>query len=1093
MTEPAPSERPADDPAARQAASDPRRSVLLEAPAGSGKTAVLTERFLRLLCTVERPEEVLAITFTRKAAAEMRARVTRALAGQVPSTDPNAPVLRALAAAVHAHGAPRGWRLAEEPQALAIQTIDSFNYWLASQLPVAARVGGALEVTEQPQALYARAARRTLIAADSEPELRADAQLLFERQDNRWMRLEQLLAQMLQERGHWLRFVIGEPPGVLCTRVNEALEALARRALAAACACVPAALRARAQALPGVGGLGAEAAQLAHWKALVKLTRTTTGWRRKLDARYLGEAYRDGTQRAALRDVIDDLAATAGAEAALSALAAGPAAALAAEEAAAIRALSRLLARAAAELHAEFAAARQVDYTYVTGAARQALTEGGEPTDLALRAGLSLRHILVDEFQDTSLDQYELLRTLTAGWEPGDGRTLFVVGDPMQSIYRFRDAEVGLFLKARAQGIGTVALTPLRLLRNFRAAPALVEFCNDTLARLFPPADDMRQGAVAYRPSVAARAPPAALGEVPGVTLLLFPDARAREAEELAGRIARLRALDPGASVAVLVSAHAHAVPVVSALEARGIPVLGVDLVPLRERMVVRDLVQLTRALSDPADRAAWLAVLRAPWCGAQLASLSALSQLYDEALVPEALADPARLARCLPEDQPRLARVRDILAAAVSRRGEQPVAEWLEATWLQLGGADAYPQGELTDARTFLGALAERAARGEWRGPEDFPALLGRLFSSGTPAGDAPVQVMTIHRAKGLEFEHVFVPALERATPPADVRLLRWVDLPAPDAASELLIAPAPAVGAPGGDALDGYIKALLRARDEFERQRLLYVAATRARRTLWLSGAPKPKEDGTVRPDRRSLLAILWPALGERFAVAPAAPVVAPPAAAVPLSRLRADWQPAELPAGVAVSLLPASQLPAEPPEFSWVGETQRHIGTVVHARLAAWATEGQLPEPGAALAERAALAAQLARLGVPAAEQARAVELVVSALSGMLADARGRWILDPAHRGAHAELALTGVSEGRMRSIVIDRTFVDADGTRWVIDYKTSRHEGGGVEAFLDAEVERYRGQLAGYVALVKGLGPEPVRAGLYFPLLGAFREV
>ncbi len=77
--------------------------------------------------------------------------------------------------------------------------------------------------------------------------------------------------------------------------------------------------------------------------------------------------------------------------------------------------------------------------------------------------------------------------------------------------------------------------------------------------------------------------------------------------------------------------------------------------------------------------------------------------------------------------------------------------------------------------------------------------------------------------------------------------------------------------------------------------------------------------------------------------------------------------------------------------------------------------------------------------------------------------------------------------------MRSVVIDRTFIDADGTRWVIDYKTSRHEGSGVEAFLDSEVERYRAQLAGYVALLRGLGSEPVRAGLYFPLLGAFREV
>ena len=160
-----------------------------------------------------------------------------------------------------------------------------------------------------------------------------------------------------------------------------------------------------------------------------------------------------------MRDLIAQLRQIAGARETLLALKAAPAAQLSAEDAQAIGALSRLLSYAAAQLHAEFAAARLVDHTYITGAARAALTEAGAPTELALRAGLTLRHILVDEFQDTSLAQFQLLQALTVTWEEGDGRTLFVVGDPMQSIYRFRDAEVGLFLKARAHGIGTVRLT----------------------------------------------------------------------------------------------------------------------------------------------------------------------------------------------------------------------------------------------------------------------------------------------------------------------------------------------------------------------------------------------------------------------------------------------------------------------------------------------------------------------------------------------------------------------------------------------------------------------------------------------------------
>ena len=204
--------------------------------------------------------------------------------------------------------------------------------------------------------------------------------------------------------------------------------------------------------------------------------------------RWLGDAFAEPAACRALKDLIADLRALAGAKETLLELRHWPPPQLAAQDAAAIGALSRLLRQATAELYAEFARAQRVDYTYITGAARAALTEGGAPTDLGLRAGLNLRHILVDEFQDTSLAQFQLLEALTAGWEHGDGRTLFVVGDPMQSIYRFRDAEVGLFLAARHAGIGTVALTPLRLRRNFRAHPELVAFANELFAQVFPAA-----------------------------------------------------------------------------------------------------------------------------------------------------------------------------------------------------------------------------------------------------------------------------------------------------------------------------------------------------------------------------------------------------------------------------------------------------------------------------------------------------------------------------------------------------------------------------------------------------------------------------
>src|SRR5215831_16370356 len=146
------------DEAARAAASAPADSVLLEAPAGSGKTSVLTRRFLRLLTTVDDPGQILAITFTRKAAAEMQSRIVRALRGEPGAQDAQAAELRTLAEQALAHGAVRGWSIATQPQSLRIQTIDAFNYWLASQLPIASHAGGMLNVTERARELYQHAA-----------------------------------------------------------------------------------------------------------------------------------------------------------------------------------------------------------------------------------------------------------------------------------------------------------------------------------------------------------------------------------------------------------------------------------------------------------------------------------------------------------------------------------------------------------------------------------------------------------------------------------------------------------------------------------------------------------------------------------------------------------------------------------------------------------------------------------------------------------------------------------------------------------------------------------------------------------------------
>jgi hypothetical protein len=113
-------------------------------------------------------------------------------------------------------------------------------------------------------------------------------------------------------------------------------------------------------------------------------------------------------------------------------------------------------------------------------------------------------------------------------------------------------------------------------------------------------------------------------------------------------------------------------------------------------------------------------------------------------------------------------------------------------------------------------------------------------------------------------------------------------------------------------------------------------------------------------------------------------------------------------------------------------------------------------------------------------------------VEALQGVHRDPRGRWILAPGYREDLREHALSGYGRGEFSRVVLDRSFIDDAGVRWVIDYKTSQHLGGGLEPFLDREVDRYRNQLERYGRLARRLGPQPIRLGLYFPLMPAWRE-
>jgi ATP-dependent exoDNAse (exonuclease V) beta subunit len=1107
----------AADAAARETALDVARSFIVQAPAGSGKTTVLTQRYLRLLTTVDEPEQVLAITFTRKAAGEMRERVQKALDGALTARSDADRLTLELAAQVRNHGAARSWGLEESAARLRIQTIDAFNAYLANAMPITSRTGFGRSIADAPEDLYAAAARETLRDAESDPELRLPFELILRRLDDNWSLLERLIAGMLSRRAEWLPNLPQLSGEALAPRIEESLRVIVLEELEAAAAVLPAdfvalageaaraALRNLAEAADRDlaswqdhgSALGISIEDLPRWRALKDLSLKKEGGPRArynktqgfpaddADAKALGMALAERLAQLDLRHF-----------AALEIIASLPDPVIPEGARGALDALAKLLVMAAAQLTRLFNEQGECDHPEVAGAARRALTEDSLPTALAERLGTRIGHILVDEFQDTSRDQYELLRTLTQDWSEGDGRTLFLVGDPMQSIYGFRNAEVGRFSTVRAAGLGRVRLHPLELRRNFRSAPALVHWCNETFARVFPPSDDVRRGAVRHLASAAART------QLEGQPHLYRVDADcgARgEAESAADLIAGLARTRPGESIAVLGGARTHLRAIRAALAARQVPCIGVNLEPLADVAVVRDLEALARALESPLDRVAWLAVLRAPFVGLALPDLTLIAEAR-HATIPAALRDG--VPGLSPDAMERLIRATPVLLGAWQERELEPRAHLVERTWLTLGGPSACAQAnELSSARRFLLALDEEDRKRLRGRPLDLERVMSRLYAQEPAAPDA-VQLMTIHGAKGLEFDHVFVLGIGLHGRGDDTRLLNWLELPRATGGDHLLMAPIRVRDAEDSerDSINRFIEALHKERARAERARLAYVALTRARLSLHLYLHPRQREvDGivTFSSDARSLLHNLWPAVAEvidQLQVIRAETPSPPPDTPVQVRqrlprRFVAPPPPADVGArGELVPLAPEE----EEIEFDWVRQTARRVGTVVHEALERF---GHATPPDAAELPRwrAWLESRLQSLGVEGPAARDGAERALDALRTTLADARGRWLFDPVHRDAHSELELTGVRGGQIVNAVIDRSFVDADGTRWVVDFKTSPHEGGNLQAFLDREAVRYEPQLRRYAELARRLGPEPVRAGLYFPLSAAWREV
>lgn len=1136
-------ERLAIDAANRVHAIDPGRSFIIEAPAGAGKTELLTQRFLALLAQVNDPEEIIALTFTNKAAAEMRHRVVSSLqlsARGVEPPEPHRQETYRLGRAVLARDHQLQWGLMAHAARLQITTLDALCSKLARQMPLLSRLGSQPGIATDAQPYYAQAAQDTLEVLEDGLAVSDSMARVLDFFDNDAARFQNLVIGMLASRDQWLRHSrtgIDQAAAeqALADLIEDELEVIADLLSASLQSeLMPVAAFAASQVLVAAASgqasgefanlprleswsqvLQARIEHLPLWRGLAELLLTKGGEIRKLLPKELGfatpEGQAPGKTFKALLDQLRDL----GCAQALARIRKLPDHRYDEAELRFIEDLVAVLKVASAKLWLAFKQERVVDFTEMAQNALLALGAEQEPTDLQLQLDYRISHLLVDEFQDTSPTQVELLKKLTAGWQAGDGRTLFVVGDPMQSIYKFRKADVGLFIKVRENGLGSLKLEPLRLYRNNRSAAQVVAWVNANFVQVFAAQDNHHRGSVKFVPAEPTRGDHA-LARVQFHALIdasqneSEDDAPAQtpadqlEARQVIAIIRQAQAEDPQGSIAVLVKARTHLQALVSALghEPQRIAFQAVEIEALAQRQVIQDLLSLTHALHHQADRTQWLAILRAPWCGLLLQDVHVLAAQDHASTLWALMHEPQRVQQMSADGQQRLSHIRRVLAEAFEHQGRQRPRRWVEGAWQGLGGPLCLSgPRDLNDAQAFFQVLDAVTDQG-FLDLNRLDEEVAKLYAAPDPNASPLVQIMTIHKSKGLEFDTVILPGLHRSAPNPDKPLLVWDEVSDATGNERLVVAAmrsgkaAPTGGAAKVDLLNGFEA----ERTLNELQRLLYVAVTRARRQVHLLGTTKPagqdEQDAVRLPPKDSLLALIWHVAAPYFdqqALALASREPTPPASRTPVDaalfthRLIRLQQPA-WPQALQVSDAEVSAAVTPVTDDETFGQSEpaadrlaADIGTLVH-RYLEWVAQDGLAQWDAQRIDslNSVMRIWLQNQGNDLAQSERAAATVQQQLRTTLACESGRWLL-ASHPDAGSEVPLSSVHDGIVRSHVVDRTFVD-QGVRWIIDYKTTQTPIAPGPSGERQAVQAYREQLLRYQRLY--VGREPVRLGVFF---------
>ena len=1113
---------------ARETAIDVSRSFSVVAPAGSGKTELLTQRLLALLATVDNPEEVLAITFTRKAAEEMTERLLKAMQNASLSTTkplkPHEAKTRQLATNVLLRDKQRGWQLLQNPHRLRLKTIDGLCASITQQLPLEARFGADVAVADEPNELYAEATRQLLNELKDSSSTADDLAIVLNLLDNRLDAFEELMCGLLAKRDQWLSWMVSAQRDndhhAFVASLEANIDTLNQERLTfAATLLAPfaselcmlldyAATHVNDHPLTSFRGIvelpQCQSDDLHLWKVLVEQLLTKEGkFKKKVDKRQGFPAPKEAltaedkeifTQRkSAFTELLSELSRVPGLAESLARIKELVPPDIDSAQSESIEALMNILPRSVAHLWMVFSQRGVVDYIEINRAANNALGDEELPTDLALKLDYQIRHILVDEFQDTSPPQMSLLEKLTTGWQQGDGRTLFIVGDGMQSCYGFREANVGIFLSACERGIGNIPLEPLQLQVNFRSQQGIIDWVNQSFKTAFPAKNDINAGAVSFSEAVALNE------ELPDPATYCYAidDAGkgALEAQRVVEIITSIRRQSESDSIAILVRGRRHLVDILPALKSAGISWLAEDIDPLTSRSSIRDLVNLYAAIHNPSDHIAWAALLRSPMVGLTLQDMLVLS--HSKIDIGACIISGEWQQLPISSDGGlRLNVLADIMCRAYSDRARFSPRQSLHRVWTSLKGPQIVACEGLSvvkDVERFMSCLDNLQASQSAARPlsvERIENALKKLYASADSSQSNAVKVMTIHKSKGLEFDHVIIPGLGRLPKSQDKALVQWRKFIFNDGSEGFFMAPL--YKSKQDEGLYHLLSAEKKRREQLESTRLLYVGVTRAIKRLYLLGQVAQNEKGECKPpSESSLLSKIWPSFESQMEWIPATSTK--PDDTNDRQALRASIKATNQ--RVPVQLLPKTTTSQWQPGSGATNipvysadSYQQSLGNVVHRALELMTYTGL--QRWLKIDNKQGVIKNFIE-GIDIADPIlnQVLAAAIEHLDRVAVDKKNHWIFSAPE--ARCEWRLID-EEGRLN--IIDRTIWNEQGEIVIIDYKTSSPSPEqSIEEFIAQESEQYRRQLQNYRRLLEQLGFTVTQAGLYFTALSRWQPL